>query len=816
MSGPVVPGRPGGVSSLDGGALTAYAGGPAMQVAGGGDMGTRAPGATPITRIVAALRRFAWLIGLITVVGTVASVAATRILKPEYAVSATIWIEANPAKFGMAGPIQAPGLLAASSWIELLRSFTVLDPVVHQLKLFLYPGKGATADLFNGFELADRFRPGDYLLSVGETDKQYTLRTKAGVVVGSGAVDDSVGRQQGFKWLPGPARLTPGLKAAFTVITPREASQALSDRLISKMAVDQANFLRLSLTGPEAEKAATTMNAIQKQFVDVAADLKKQKLRELSSLLAEQVRQQDTKLRESETALESFRVATITQPKEDVPLVPGLTSTTSSAYSRYFQERVDLDQTRQDRKALEAVLQKLQAGELTVDAFQTVAAVQRAPDLQTALKELSTSTADLRALRTKYTDEHKLVRDVLERINTIRTSTIPAYALALVNQLRTKETDIEARIAGQGSELKGIPIRSITEGRLRRDMEMADGLAKNLQARYEEAKLSEISAIPDIRVLDSAVAPTRPSKNQAPLIIMVGFLVSITVGVTLALLFDRLDKRFRYPEQASHELGLSILGAIPVIPRSRNGRPVSSEQTEQVVEAFRSVRLNLTHSFDASGPACLTISSPSPGDGKSLISANLALSFAEAGYRTLLIDGDIRRGELHRTFATARRPGLLDYLSGAVRREEIFQPTSHARLTLVPCGVRLHHGPELLGSARMAELLSTLKSQYEVILIDSPPLGAGVDPFVLGTHTGNLLLVLRSGETDRQMAEAKLRILDRLPVRLLGAVLNHIDAGHGAYRYYSYSYGYASEDEGPMPERTETKELPDKSMAPQS
>jgi Mrp family chromosome partitioning ATPase len=95
----------------------------------------------------------------------------------------------------------------------------------------------------------------------------------------------------------------------------------------------------------------------------------------------------------------------------------------------------------------------------------------------------------------------------------------------------------------------------------------------------------------------------------------------------------------------------------------------------------------------------------------------------------------------------------------------------------------------------MADLVELLRKDFEVIVLDSPPLGAGIDPFVLGTHTGNLMVVLRSGATDKEMAEAKLRILDRLPVRVLGAVLNHIHAGHGVYKYYSYSYGYASEDE---------------------
>jgi succinoglycan biosynthesis transport protein ExoP len=91
--------------------------------------------------------------------------------------------------------------------------------------------------------------------------------------------------------------------------------------------------------------------------------------------------------------------------------------------------------------------------------------------------------------------------------------------------------------------------------------------------------------------------------------------------------------------------------------------------------------------------------------------------------------------------------------------------------------------------------VARLKNAFEVVLIDSPPLGAGIDPFVLGTHSQNMLIVLRSGETDRQMAEVKLRILDRLPIRALGAVLNHVNAGSGVYKYYSYSYGYASENE---------------------
>ncbi len=219
-----------------------------------------------------------------------------------------------------------------------------------------------------------------------------------------------------------------------------------------------------------------------------------------------------------------------------------------------------------------------------------------------------------------------------------------------------------------------------------------------------------------------------------------------------------------------------------------------------MVEAFRGVRLSLMHAYGTAVPLMVTLSSPGSGDGKSFISSNLALAFAELGRRTLLIDGDIRRGALHRLFGLSRKPGLTDYLRGGMEWEALIQRTEHKALDFVGCGTRLQTGPELLSSAPMGLLLKELRSRYDVILVDSPPLGAGIDPFVLGTLTGNLLMVVRTGSTDREMAGAKLDLLQRLPIRILGAVLNGVSAT-GLYRYYyrHYAYlpGYQAEDEEP-------------------
>src|SRR5262249_25596717 len=114
----------------------------------------------------------------------------------------------------------------------------------------------------------------------------------------------------------------------------------------------------------------------------------------------------------------------------------------------------------------------------------------------------------------------------------------------------------------------------------------------------------------------------------------------------------------------------------------------------------------------------------------------------------------------------------------------------------------MSRGPELLGSHRMTELMAKLRSQYNVILVDTPPLAAGVDAYLMSAATGGLVVVLRSGETDRQFVEAKLQLVDRLPTTVLGAILNHIDVGHGSYKYYAYEYGPTTEepvDENPVP-----------------
>src|SRR5438034_2706830 len=241
-------------------------------------------------------------------------------------------------------------------------------------------------------------------------------------------------------------------------------------------------------------------------------------------------------------------------------------------------------------------------------------------------------------------------------------------------------------------------------------------------------------------------------------------------GMVAAVVVDRLDPRVHHPDQVTEQMGLSIIGVLPHV-RDRRAGP-DDQQVAHAIEAMRSIRLSLTHAHGAAGPMLVTISSPGVGDGKSFVSANLALAFAEAGRRTLLIDGDVRRGSLHRAVRARRQPGLTDFLAGRAPFEATVQGTPYPDLQFIGAGTRFRDSPELLGSGAMSELLARLRASWSVILVDSPPLGSGVDPYTLGTLTSNMLLVLRTDATDLSLARTKLSVLDHLPIRLLGVVVD--------------------------------------------
>ena len=744
----------------------------------------------PWGRYIAALLRYKWLILGLTILGVTSGVIGTRFIVPEYRSTATIWI--SDAGAGDRGPIRAEGILSGRAWPELVRSFAILDKVAIRERLFLELENPADSSLFANFGLADRIRPGEYELRSAAPGR-YELLTSDRAVADSGAAGDSIGTRLGFLWTL-PADSAAVRSARFRVKTIRTASNDLRDH-VGVTASDRTNLIGVSLGGSDPELLGRTLNAVLDEFVATAADLKKRTLVENSAILGEQLQYAYGELRSAEVEYETFRVNTITLPSEGTAVAAGIEVTRDPVFSSFFEQRVEFDRTERDVQSLERFLQGAASSTADLNVLWGIPAVATyGQELRAALSDYTTKEAALRSLRAVYTAEHPTVRDAQRVLDGVRSEVILPLVQSLTVHLRERQRDLSERLAGTSRELRQIPQRTIEEMRLARNVAVRENLYTMLKNRFESARLAEASSLPDVSILDRAGTPQAPSSNTAPRIILMGTVAGFVLGVLIAFLLDRIDPRVRYPEQVTREMGLGILGAVPALPRGK-GAVLDVQNAFQVVEAFRSIRLSLFHATGGHHPIQFAVSSPGVGDGKSLVSANLALAFAEIGYSTVLVDGDIRRGSLHSMFGVQRRPGLLDHLAGDAPLDAVLRPTSHSNLTLLPGGTRSQRGPELLMGPNLARLMQTLRSRYHVIVIDTPPLGASIDPFVLGSAVENLVLVMRSGETDRKMAHAKLEILDRLPIRVVGVVLNDIRAT-GVYKYYSYFDGYAMDEDG--------------------
>lgn len=756
-----------------------------------------AEGGLDLRRYVFALLRYKWLLVLSVIVGCGGAYFVWTTTDVSYTAEGNLWIE-QQTRQGSAGdvtPIRTSSLLENNAWIELLRSYQVLDTVAVSERLFL----NVPADYSPAFErfdldLQNGFLPGDYRLRVGASGDDFALTTSDGVLVQQGSFGMPIGENVGFVWAPARGSFPADAEVAFSVLSARDAAQDLGNRLLTRM--DRAgNFLNLSLSGKNPDKIASILNSVMRRHVDVAADIKRRKLDETLVILEEQLSLMEAELAQAEQDLEEFRVFTISMPSDQsTPIAPGLQITRDPVFGNYFDMKVQVEQLRRDRARLESVAAGFGNEAVRIEALEMIPAAAGSSEMRVILDELVDARSELRVLRQRYADDYPPIQDVLAQISNIETEAIPRVINGIISELASREAEMQGYVSDAASELQAIPPRTIEEGRLERRVATTENLYNEIRGRVEAARLAAASSIPDVRILDAAAVPQRPSDDQRlPLSALILF-GCIGVAMGAAILLDRMDARFRYAADVGRDIGLDILGSIPRIESSKGRKGVIN--AAQALEAFRELRIHIGFAYGSAGPITLAITSPSEGEGKSLISSNLAVAFSEVGKRTLLIDGDTRRGDAHRLLGRERSPGLIDYLRERTG-DDIIQATDHPNLDFIGSGSRGVSTPELLASPRMAYFMGTLKRTYDVIIVDCPPLASGGDPLILGSLAGNLAVVIRTGSTEKALAQAKLDQLARLPIRILGAVLNDVssaDSYHSYYAHYLPSYEPLPED----------------------
>jgi capsular exopolysaccharide synthesis family protein len=370
-----------------------------------------------------------------------------------------------------------------------------------------------------------------------------------------------------------------------------------------------------------------------------------------------------------------------------------------------------------------------------------------------------------------------------------------------LSQLRRRYRDLHPKVQEAKARLDGLRQRLVdaqgeraTEHRkliqyriLKRDVDLDHELYQVLLKKLKEADLEAGVAETDIRVLESAKRPRAPIGPHAVRTVAIAAVLGLCLGLGAAYAAETLDRTARSADDVQRALGLPTLGVVERFAGSGDERSLAAEASGSIAgETFRALRTNVRFSHVDRPRRVVLVTSTGPEEGKSTVLANLAVSLAQSGRRTLVIDTDLRRPSLHRFFQMGNQRGLADVLAGDAELEQTVRPSHIEGLDVLPSGTRPPNPAELIESNRLQELVAGLRQHYDYLLLDSPPAGGLIDSSLMCGLADGVLFVVERGRFDLKLVSAALRQLDRAGAKLYGVVLNKAPAEGALYGYYHY------------------------------
>ncbi len=379
----------------------------------------------------------------------------------------------------------------------------------------------------------------------------------------------------------------------------------------------------------------------------------------------------------------------------------------------------------------------------------------------------------------------------------------PVYAALL-----DKKAQIEREKANLEKRTSNLPETQQQILRMTRDVEVTQQIYVQLLNRMQELNIAKAATVGNVRVIDFAMVRSSPIEPKPALILIVALLVGFLLAVSLILLRGLLNKGIENAEQLE-DIGLPVYATVPrsndqmkLVKRVKYRNEKASKHaigsflaklypTDVAVEAIRSLRTSLHFAMMDASNNCIMITGPSPGIGKSFVSINLAFVCAQAGQKVLVIDADMRQGNLHFTFNDKSEVGLSEVISGKVGVDKAIRKSDVPGLDYMPRGVAPPNPSELLMRQNFAEMIEDVSKQYDLVFIDTPPILAVTDAAIIGKVAGTSLLVARFGVNPPREIKIAVRRLENAGVHVKGCILNAIErtaAMSYGYGYYSYSY----------------------------
>ncbi|TFH72280.1 polysaccharide biosynthesis tyrosine autokinase [Gammaproteobacteria bacterium LSUCC0112] len=724
-----------------------------------------------------------WLIIIITVLVTLAGYAYAWLATPVYRADALLQVEQRQNNLGSLDmALLGQEQTASTTQSEILRSRMIMGQAAQQagLDLVVNPHyfpvigeamvrRGRTRPdwsqdseyVWAGDSInVDELRVEDLLLGRSLTlkvinEQSYQLLDTNGQLLGTGVTGELFRSETPFVELL-VARITAPAKVEFNLI--KRSDVQMTSNLQGRFSVASrgrdTGILELTLTGPDRAELQRSLNAISDVY------------------LVQNINRQAA---EAESRLEFL--------EQQTPIIQGDLNSAENRLNEYraTQDSVDL-------------------------SFETRTMLERLVSLETELNALQIQESDLAQ---RFTPSHPSYRSLLEKRS----------------QLQGEQARLEAQV-------NNLPETQRQVLRLNRDVEVSQQIYMQMLNATQELRIARAGTVGNVRILDRALVGLDPIAPRTNLILVISLMAGVMLGLMVVLIRHMLHRGVSSVEELQ-ALGLQVYATIPLSERQLKifdrfsnkktkrrlqsalgktlgdrvnkalGKPGNRRHSDDdygvlalidpadlAIEALRSLRTSLHFAMLEASNNRLMLTGPSPAVGKSFISTNLAAICAQAGQRVLLIDADLRKGHIHRSFAGVSERGLSDYLVGDITLRQLIRTTEQDGLEYVSRGTAPPNPSELLMTQRFNQFLEQVGEQYDLVIIDTPPALAVTDSAVVGKQVGATLMITRFRENNPKEIERALQQLEAAGVTVKGCILNAIERSASSYYGYGYGYGY--------------------------
>jgi capsular exopolysaccharide synthesis family protein len=565
------------------------------------------------------------------------------------------------------------------------------------------------------------------------------------------------------------------------------------------------NLLLISYRSTDPRLAADVANAVASSFLTHTYNIRIRSSASLSSFMAKQLEELRAKMEKSNLALAQF--------EKDLDVIDPSEDKSNILSSRLMQLNQEYTNAQIDRVNKQAALESIKSG--SVEAAQVSS---QGGSLDKLSSDLEAARQHLALVKTTFGPNHPEYRKAANQLSELQNlfneqrDNVIRRIDALYSQAVAREQSLENHVNATKAEWDSLNSRSFHYRQLKQEADADKALYDELVKKIQEADINAGFQDNNISIADPARPPMRPVYPNLRTNLLMALIVSLLLGVGTAILLDSIDTTLRDPQEAGRFLGVDVIGTLPLdrsaaqlpkpvvhaqtstalarVPNSdRNGHYESASSFE---EAVRTIRNTILLSDFEGRLRSIAITSAAPSEGKTTTAAHLAISNADRGRKTLLVDGDLRRPSLNSKFGLTPRAGLSNVLTGEMLWQDVvLRVEDTPNLTLLPAGPGSHRAADLFGP-RLAPLLDEFAKDYDLVIMDAPPLLGFAECLQIANTVDGVLIVSLAGETKRKAVASVVSVLQRIRANIIGVVMNQVShsTSSAGYYYGYYHYGH--------------------------